>query len=61
MDNKDFFFCYDRGLATHLRNESIPFITVAMNPSSKKVFTLFFRNEKLYEEINSYKGTKKAL
>ncbi|TDL34557.1 hypothetical protein E2R51_02245 [Jeotgalibacillus sp. S-D1] len=59
---KDFFFCYNGTLANFLRNSGMQHITVAQDPITKKVFSLFEINDELQMKIKGYKslqnGTK---
>ncbi|MEH6944632.1 hypothetical protein [Bacillus sp. JJ722] len=56
MNNKDYFFCYNRKLFTYLTKEkNIEFITIAKNPSTDNIFTLFKKSDELQNALDSYK------
>lgn len=50
----DYFFCYDKLLMKHLRNEGHTYITKAINPKTKNMFALFEVSSDLDESIKSY-------
>lgn len=52
-DEISYFFCYDRNLSNYLKRK-FNHITTAMNPSTKKIFTLFVRTDELSKAINQY-------
>lgn len=56
MDNKQFFFCYNKDLAKHLTNNNFRYITIAKEPKNLKTFTLFYRSEELENELTNYKN-----
>lgn len=56
---KDYFFCYSLEMSKYIRNVgNIDFITTAINPTTKKVFTLFRRSDELAKTIDEYKQSK---
>lgn len=40
-NNRDYFFCYTKSLSDHLQNKGFRYITVAQEPMSKKLFSLY--------------------
>lgn len=56
MNTNEFFFCYDRELAKHLRyDKGISFITKALHSETKSEFWLFYKSDELknaLDEIN---------
>jgi hypothetical protein len=56
MKYTDFFFCYNKKLFSYLRDtKGIDYITVAQNPTTKKIFAMFYKNDDLQKAINDYK------
>ena len=52
IDRNEFFFCYDKEVAKHLRYEkNIRFITTALHKETKAEFWLFHRNAELDEAL----------
>lgn len=57
MNNKQFFFCYNRKLFTYLHEvKSIDYITIAKNPTTDKTFAMFFKNDILQLALDEYKA-----
>lgn len=55
---KNFFFCYNKKLSDFLSGRGIQFITVAQEPKSKKLFSLYQIDEQLQQAIDDYKKSK---
>lgn len=55
MDKSNFFFCYSKQLADFLIANGIKPITIALNPRSKDMFSMFYINKKLKEKLDEYK------
>lgn len=55
VDNKGFFFCYDKTMSDFLRREGISYITVAKDPKSEKLFSLYRSTSKLQVAIDKFK------
>jgi len=53
---KEVFFCYDLDLADYLRTNKQPYYTIASNPKTQRIFTLFKRTDLLTSYINTYKS-----
>jgi hypothetical protein len=50
------FFCYDKNLFKFLHlKKKIPFITIAINPKSKRTFSEFVIDDELQRAINEFK------
>lgn len=61
MDNKDYFFCYNKKLFDYLTKEkSLDFITIAINPTTKKTFSMFKKTNELQKALNDYKKLQKS-
>jgi len=58
ITNKDFFFCYNKKLSDFLTENGIKYITIAIEPKSKRQFSLYFINEQLQQLIKEYKQQK---
>lgn len=60
MDNKQFFFCYDANLSKFLKfNKGMRYILKAINPSSNKMFWLYWQSAELTKAIDEFfKGEK---
>lgn len=58
---KEVFFCYDLDLSDYLRANKQPYYTIASNPKTQRIFTLFKQTSDLSYYINSYKQTKNKL
>lgn len=57
MNKQDFFFCYNKRLFSFLKDvKGIDYITTAINPTTKKIFSLFFKDDKLQSAIDEYKS-----
>lgn len=54
--NSNYFYCYDSKLAQYLRHEKkINYITIAKNPNTDRLFTLFQRTQVLSDAIANFK------
>lgn len=57
MEHKqEYFFCYTRSLSDHLVTRGFKYITVAQNPKSQKLFSLFPITDELHEAIKEFKN-----
>lgn len=54
MNSNNFFFCYNARLSKHLSRNGIRYITKAISPKEKRTFTLYYKNQKLQDAIDSY-------
>ncbi|WP_042346070.1 hypothetical protein [Bacillus massiliigorillae] len=55
MNNKDFFFCYNRKVYNYLTKlKNIEYITIAKNPSTDNIFTLFMKSDELQKALDEY-------
>lgn len=53
--HKEYFFCYNKQLFSFLHDvKRINYITVAINPRSRKTFSLFKINDELEEALAEY-------
>lgn len=60
LTNKDFFFCYNRDVYYYLTNNGVEFITIAREPKDNKMFSLFYRSEKVERLLENYYQEKKV-
>ncbi|MGM7635494.1 hypothetical protein [Bacillus sp. Hm123] len=55
MTEKDFFFCYSKKLSNFLTYKEIKYITRAINPATKTMFSMYVKNETLQKALDEYK------
>lgn len=53
--NKDYFFCYTKVLSDYLVSRGHKPITVAMEPKTKQIFSLYLVTDLLSESLKGYK------
>lgn len=56
--NKNYFFCYNKRVSDFLKTKGIYHITVAQDPKTKKIFSLFEITTDLQQALNEYKQSK---
>lgn len=56
--NRDYFFCYTKRLSDYLRDKGIKPITVAMEPKTKQIFSLYFVDDSLSKSLTEYSKNK---
>ncbi|WP_163258638.1 hypothetical protein [Heyndrickxia shackletonii] len=56
---KNYFFCYNKRVSDFLKSKEIHHITVAQDPKTKKIFSLFEINEPLKKALDEYKTQTK--
>lgn len=59
MSKKDFHFVYNKKVSDFLKSKNIDFICVAIEPKSKKMFSLYHKNYELQQALEEYKQLKK--
>ena len=60
MTKSDFFFCYNKRLFTYIcQVKNIPYITIGINPSNKKLYSMFIKSIDLQKAIDDYKQYEK--
>ncbi|MFV2046877.1 hypothetical protein CJ195_21855 [Bacillus sp. UMB0899] len=59
MNNKNFFFCYNKAVSDFLKDKGVQFITVAIEPKSQKMFSLYQVDDNLQQALNEYKQQNK--
>jgi len=62
VKNSDLFYCYSRKLSTFIHNESngeIVHLTIAENPHSKRLFSLYSKSKSLQIILDKYKEENK--
>lgn len=53
--NKNYFFCYNRQLSNFFKSKNISLITVAIDPNTRKWFSLYEITPALQTAIDEYK------
>ena len=53
-EKRDYFFCYTKGLSDHLQERGFQFITVAQDPKTKRIFSLYEITPELKSAISKY-------
>lgn len=53
---KSFFFCYNKNVSEFLSSKYIPFITVARDVKTGKIFSLYQIDERLQTALDEYKN-----
>lgn len=53
---KSFFFCYNKNVSEFLSSKYIPFITVARDVKTGKIFSLYLIDERLQTALDEYKN-----
>lgn len=56
-----FFFCYSKRVSEFLSSKGIPHVTVAIEPGTRRHFTLYVQNDLLSTTLNEYKNNKNKL
>lgn len=56
---KNYFFCYNKNVSDYLKSKEIYHITVAQDPKTKKIFSLFEITPKFKEALAEYKSQSK--
>lgn len=57
-NNKEYFFCYTKILSDYLRTKGFSPITVAMEPKTKQIFSLYKVDDALSKELSAYSKNK---
>lgn len=58
MSQKNYFFCYNKKVSDHLKDSGIEWITVAKDPKTNKIFSLYVINEDLQQALDEYKNLR---
>ena len=58
MNNRNYFFCYNKKVSDFLKSKGIEYITVAIEPKSKRFFSLYYIDDKLKKSLQEYKEYK---
>ena len=58
MDNKDFFFCYNRELFLHLKSKGFKHICKGRKVSSEDIFTLYKITDELDQAIQEFNNNQ---
>ena len=58
LSSRDFFFCYSERVSNFLSSQNIKYITKAIEPNSKRMYTLYLQNEELANGLELYKKLK---
>lgn len=51
----NYFYCYNKRVSDHLKSNNIQYITVALDPKTKKMFSLYLINDELQASLDEYK------
>jgi hypothetical protein len=54
----EFFYCYSRNVSSFLTSKGIKYITVAIEPNSKRYYSMYLQTNELTEALNEYKQLK---
>lgn len=55
LSEKDFFFCYSKKLSKFLAYKEIKYITRAINPVTKTMFSMYVKSNTLQNALDEYK------
>ncbi|MFY0802149.1 hypothetical protein [Peribacillus frigoritolerans] len=58
MKKRDYFFCYNINVSKFMAEKGIEFITVSQDLKTKKIFSLYFIDEKFQAAMNEYRANK---
>lgn len=58
MNNRNYFFCYNKKVSDFLKSKGIEYITVAIEPKSQRFFSLYYIDDKLKKSLQEYKEYK---
>lgn len=53
-NNKNYFFCYSKKLSDFLQSQGNMYITIAIDPKTKKIFSLYYIDDKLQRSLDDY-------
>lgn len=56
---KNYFFCYNKRVSDFLKTKEIYHITVAQDPKTKKIFSLFEITDKFQKALKEYNNLSK--
>ena len=59
--NKGYFFCYNKTVSDFLNGKGINFITVAKDPKTGKMFSLYKRSSELQRVLDEYRESKSVV
>jgi len=59
--NKGYFFCYNKTVSDFLDKKGINFITVAKDPKTGKMFSLYEKSSALQRALDEYKASKSVV
>ncbi len=54
-NNINFFYCYSKNLSDYLTSQNIKRVTIAKEPKTNKLFSLYIINDDLQQAIDKYK------
>lgn len=54
MSEDKYFFCYNKSVSDYLVSHGLKFITVAMDPKTKKLYSLYKQDSHLSELLKNY-------
>lgn len=54
LTDKDFYYCYDSNMSKFLKTKDVAYLFKAKNIKDSMTFTVYHRNQKLYEALKQY-------
>lgn len=61
MNKSSFFFCYNKKMFKYIHDiKKIQYITIAKNPTTDQIFSLFVKSTELQRAIDDYKKLNPA-
>jgi hypothetical protein len=55
MNNEQYFFCYNKRVSDYLIENGLNYITVAIDPRTKKMYSLYRQTDELKKLLTEYK------
>ena len=56
MTKSKYFFCYNKRVSDYLRTKQLNFITVAIDPKSNKMYSMYEITPELQKALDEYKS-----
>lgn len=60
MEQREYFYCYNIAVSRYLESKGIKYITVAREPKSNKLFSLYEQTQELTDLLREYKFNKQS-
>ena len=55
---EQYFFCYNKKVSDYLTMKGVKYITVAIDPKTRKMYSLYKQNDMLDKVLKEYKLNK---